>query len=229
MGAWLDSYAYQDDRRILGPLRTGVRLADAPWPGWVEAYGKVFASSAALLFESSNPDRSIRIRHFVPRPGTSAATAVQDTTVRLEIRGARVGLQAVPPFATARSSRYTGYAPTALAIALVIATPIPWRRRAWALLWAALLASGFSALMLAIWIHEWFYGQECIWLASFSEGYAWRGRIVGSLVGITAWPGPYYIAPVLIWILASFRATDLDSILEKTRTSAGVPSPLPPV
>lgn len=198
-------------------------LLMAPWPGWVEAYGRIYASTAAFLFESANPDRSVRIHHVAPQRGTQAATVVQDTEVRLEIRGARVGLRAVPPFGTARSSRYTGYVPTALAVALVVATPISWRRRAWALAWAVMIASGFSALMLAIWIHGWFYGQECIWLASFSEGYASRARVIGSLVGITAWPGPYYIAPVLIWILVSFRPADLESIVEKLRPGTGEP------
>lgn len=194
-------------------------LLMAPWPGWVETYGKIYSSAAAFLFDSTNPDRSVRIRHVVPHPGTGAATAVQDTVVRLEIRGASVGLRVVPPFGTARSSRYTGYVPTALAVALVVATPISWRRRAWGLAWAVLLASGFSALMLAIWIHGWFYGQECIWLASFSEGYASRARMIGSLVGITAWPGPYYIAPVFIWILVSLRPEDITSIFEKPSTA----------
>lgn len=190
-------------------------LLMAPWPGWVETYGRLYGSAAALLFSSANPDRSVRIHHLAPQPGTSAAKVVQDTEVRLMIRGARVGLREVPSFGTAWSSRYTGFAPTALAIALVVATPISWRRRAWASAWAALLASVFSALMLAIWIHGWFYSQECVWLASISETYASRARAVESLMRITTWPGPYYIAPVFIWMLVSLRPEDIASITKK--------------
>jgi hypothetical protein len=197
-------------------------LLMAPWPGWVEAYGEIYCSAARFLFDSTNPDRNIQIRHFVPQPGTRAAEAIQDTAVRLEIRGARIGLQEVPPFGTARSSRYTGYVPTAFAIALVVATPISWRRRAWSLGWAVLLASGFSALMLAIWIQGWFYWQECIWLASFSARYASRARMIGSLMETTTWVGPYYIAPVFIWVLVTFRRADLE--FEKPSTTHD-PSP----
>ena len=187
-------------------------LLMAPWPGRMEGYGEIYCAAARFLFQSADPDRSIRIRHVVPQPGTRDEEAVRDTEVRLEIRGAKVGLQTVPPFGTARSSHYTGYAPTVLAVALVLATPISRRRRAWALAWAVLAASGFSALMLAIWIYGWFYLQDCIWLASFSARYASRARMIGSLMEITTWPGPYYVAPVFIWILVSFRRSDIESV-----------------
>jgi hypothetical protein len=190
-------------------------LLMAPWPGWVETYGKIYSSAAAFLFESTDPNRSVRIRHFVPRRGTTAETWSQDTSVSLQIRGPSVGFREVPPFSTGRSSRYTGYAPTALAIALVLATPVSWRRRGSALPWAVLLASGFSALMLAIWIHGWFYGQECISLAQFSAQYASRARMVASLLKMTGEMAPYYIAPVFIWTLVSLRRKDLESLFEK--------------
>jgi hypothetical protein len=190
-------------------------LLMAPWPGWVETYGKLYSSAAAFLFDSTDPNRSVRIRHFVPERGSAAETWSQDTSVILQIRGARVGLREVPLFSTGRSSRYTGYAPTALAIALVLATPVSWRRRGWALPWAVLLASGFSALMLAIWIHGWFYGQECASLAQFSAQYASRAKIVASVLEMSMDMAPYYIAPVFIWTLVSLRRKDLESLFEK--------------
>jgi hypothetical protein len=181
----------------------------------VETYGKIYSSAAAFLFDSTDPNRGVRIRHFVPPRGTAAEKWSQDTSVRLEIRGLRVGYREVPPFSMGRSSHYTGYAPTALAIALVLATPVSWRRRAWALPWAVLLASGFSALMLAIWVHGWFYGQECFWLGRFSAQYASRARMAASLVEMSGHMGPYYIAPVFIWALVSLRRKDLESVFEK--------------
>jgi hypothetical protein len=196
-------------------------LLMAPWPGWVEAYGRIYGSAAAFLFESANPDRNVRIRHVVPEPGTAAAQTVQDTVVRLEIRGVDVGMQTIPPFGTARSSRYTGYVPTAFAVALVLATPLPWRRRAAAMAWAALLASGFAALMLAIWIRGWFYWQECAWLAKFSSRYELRADLSGSLVDISTWPGPYFIAPVFIWIIVSLRRKELEAIPVASSPSGG--------
>jgi hypothetical protein len=187
----------------------------APWPGWEETYGELYSSAAAILFESSDPSRSVRIRHVIPQRGSASETWSRDMSLRLQVRGHRVGFREIPAFSTGRSSRYTGYAPTALAIALVLATPVSWRRRLRALPWAVLLASGFSALMLAIWIHGWFYGQECASLAQFSAQYAARARMVASLLETSGDMAPYYVAPVFIWALVSLRPRDLESLFEK--------------
>jgi hypothetical protein len=183
----------------------------APWPGWADAYGKAYAAAAAFLFGSTDPDRKVTIVHIDSKRRVSPGSWDRDTAVKLRIGGASVAPRRVPPFETSRSSRYTGYGPTALALALVLATPIPWRRRAWALPWAALLASVFVATMLAIWIYGWFYGEECLSLAPFSEEHAARAKLVATVLDMNSWMGPYYIAPVFIWVLVSFRREDLES------------------
>lgn len=201
--------------KLLGiPVRFALAYAllMAPWPGWVETYGKLYAGSCAWLFDSGDPERYVRITHFAARSGTFAAQWSLDTVVTLQIQGESVGHRKVPPFARTRSSRYTGYAPTALALALVFAAPIPWRRRAWAVPLAVLLASGFALLMVWLWIHGWFHAQESIWLARSSEHYASRARLLASLLEISGSFGPYYIAPVFIGALVSLRRADLDSL-----------------
>lgn len=198
-------------------------LLMAPWPGWEDDYGKLFAKASAWLFESADPERRVRIAHVQPERGSYAHMWKQDTVVSLKIAGASVGDRQVPTFGTARSSRYTGYTPMALTIALVIAMPISWRRRMTALPWAVLLAVGFSALMLAFFIHGWFHVQEWIVLAETSAAYETLARTVGALLGITSGFGPYYIAPVIIAVLATLRRADLESVFEliATRSSRG--------
>lgn len=192
-------------------------LLMAPWPGWMEAYGKIYSSTASYLFDSKNPERRVLIRHAAAAAATSKWS--QDTSVLLMIRGESVGSRRVKPFSTVRSSRYTGYVPIALVVALVVATPIPWRRRLRALPWAVLLASGFSAAMLWIWIHGWFYGQECISLALTSPEYRPRVRMVGSILKMSTEMGPYYITPILIWVFVSFRREDLESLQRRLQPS----------
>ena len=198
-------------------------LLMAPWPGWEDHYGKIYAQASAWLFESADPERRVRIAHSPPKPGSFAQMWKQDTVVSLKIGSASVGNRQVPTFGTARSSRYTGYTPMALTIALVIAMPISWRRRLVALPWAVLLAVVFSALMLAFFIHGWFYVQEWIVLADTSAGYATLARTVGVLLGMTAGFGPYYLAPVFLAALVSLRRGDLESVFQliSARASSG--------
>ena len=197
-------------------------LLMAPWPGWEDSYGRLHAQASAWLFESADPERRVRIAHTQPEPGSYAHLWKQDTVVSLRIAGASVGDRQVPTFGTARSSRYTGYTPIALTIALVIALPIPWRRRLVALPWAVLLAVAFSALMLAFFIHGWFYMQEWIVLAETSAVYETLADTVGGLLVITAGFGPYYIAPVVIAVLVALRRADLESVFQliSARTSS---------
>lgn len=187
----------------------------APWPGWREAYGHVYAAAATVLFGTQSPERTVLIHHVVAAKSSRPNEWGQDIVVALGMRGGSVGSRRVEPSRTTRSSRYTGFAPAALVVALVVATPIPWRRRLRALSWAVVLASGFSAAMLGFWIHGWFYGQECISLALVSAEYIPRVRMVASLLEMSTWMGPYYVTPVLIWILASFRREDLEPLMRR--------------
>ena len=92
-----------------------------------------------------------------------------------------------------------------------------------ALPWAVLLAVAFSALMLAFFIHGWFYVQGWIVLAETSAAYETLARTLGALLGITSGFGPYYIAPVIIAVLATLRRADLESVFEliSARTERG--------
>ena len=171
----------------------------APWPGLTTSYGRLYCAVGELLFGSRQPERSVRLVRVDPARSPDASWQ-RDTAIILEIRGARVGHRHVPPFGATRSSRYTGYVPTAILIALVVATPIPWRRRAEALLWGVLLISAFAALMVAAWIHGWFLMQESIFRAESSNGWSLLSRGATSLLLIDASMGPYYVAPVLVWL-----------------------------
>lgn len=184
----------------------------APWPGLAEAYGELYAASAALLFETDRPPRDVRIRYFVPAPASPDAIWKRDVVVRMQIRGIGARKRAVGPFQTTRSSRYTGYGPAALVAALVLATPIPWRRRVRALGCGLLLSSSFSALMVGIWVHGWFFGQHLVSLALGEPRYVIGVRCVGAVLEMTTWMDPYYVAPIFIWIAVAMRKDDLSGL-----------------
>ena len=179
----------------------------APWPGLAAAYGSFYSAAGELLFGSKQSESSVRFVRVDPARSPDP-TWQQDTMILLAIRGEPVGHRTVPPFGTQRSSRYTGYVPTAILIALVLATPIPWRRRAYALVLGVVLVSAFAALMVAAWIHGWFLLQESIVRSEHSAGWSLLARGAMSLLEIDSYMGPYYVAPVLVWLLvvARFRS-----------------------
>ena len=222
-----------DARRIWRIAGAPVRFAllyillMVPWPGWDLAYGKAYASVAAFVFDSDDPFRTVRIRHIDQTNNPNPTLWGQDTGVTLEVRKRSVGMREVPPNGTARSSHYMGWAPTALVIALVVATPISWRRRAFALPWGVILASGFSLLMIAVWIYGWFYAQEWIALHDIAGDYESRVKLMASVLNLSGDMGPYYIAPVFIWVLVTLRRGDLYSIFS-LRASSSSPSSASP-
>jgi hypothetical protein len=175
----------------------------AAWPGLSAGYGSIYRAAADLLFGSRGPTHSVRIARV--DPGRSRdATWQRDTVIVLEIAGESVGHRPIPAFATERS-RYTGYVPTAIAVALVAATAVPWRRRALASLLAIALMSAFAALAVAAWIHGWFLLQESLYRAEASPRWSLVSRSALALLEIDGSMGPYYVAPVLVWLLLAVR------------------------
>lgn len=185
----------------------------APWPGLTEGFGKVFASAADRVFGSDDPTHRVRIRWMDPDQPMIGPEWAQDTVLVLEFRG---GPRNARPsiFSLVRSSRYTGYVPAALLLALVLATPVPWSRRLWAILWGLPLVTVFVGAMLLLVIQGWFHQEETRLLMTLQPHVpsAWD-RFVQSFWQISNWMMPYYVVPTLIWILVTLRPGDLDPIL----------------
>ena len=94
-----------------------------------------------------------------------------------------------------------GWLPMALLLALIFATPVSWFRRGWAMVWEGLAYHGFVLLSLSFII--WTESAE-IGLVTFSP--FWKHAIDGVRAIITQ---STLSAPVLIWLLVTFRLEDL--------------------
>jgi len=105
-------------------------LLMSPWSGFKEGYAAGFRTVGNIAFTSFGSTGRVR---FEP---SSEGDRRHDTVLILINTATGVGSQAPT------SSRFMGYVPTALVLALVLATPLPWRRRltaaAWGLLWVNL-------------------------------------------------------------------------------------------
>jgi hypothetical protein len=114
------------------------------------------------------------------------------------------------------SSRMMGYVPAALVTALALATPIPWRRRAWALILGLLFVHLFVALALGISILHAFCGLE-----GTSEIAVWSLGPIASLAlsfaftVFVAYSAGQFVVPVIIWALVTFRRREWEAIFRR--------------
>ena len=104
------------------------------------------------------------------------------------------------------SSRYIGYAPTTFLLALILATPLTWRRRLIALLWGLVLTHAWIAFsMLLLIVHGYSRGD----VVSIFDVSPFTSTALAflreALVKATIFK---YTVPAVIWILVSFRRGD---------------------
>lgn len=107
------------------------------------------------------------------------------------------------------------YLPTAVLTGLVLASPIPWRRRGWALLWGILLVNAFVVVRLAVAIMWGFRNVDLFVFGPFWNKAVDVAHDVISISTVTS-----CVVPALIWLLVSFRRDDWGVI--------GVAIPHPP-
>lgn len=175
----------------------------ALWPVAADEYGAFFRAGGELIFGSFGSTRTVRFRTLTEPDGTN------DTSFRIINRtsGEWTKLNT--------SSRYMGYFSTGVLAGLVLATPIPWRRRARALLWGLLLLHGFISLRLGILI-----GYACTLETSgplvLSQAF-WARSLRAAVGFLTIGLAVSYIVPILIWALVSLRREDLAMIIPGQR------------
>jgi len=181
-----------------------------PWPGVRDAYAAGFRAGGNFLFRTFGDSGRV---YFEPMAIAGKGFDAYDTNVVIQnlgkgIRGAIPGI----------NSRLMGYLPTAFAASLILATPIPWRRRWIALCLGAALMSGFAAFELWLRLLETFSNP-----AEFSlyEWPAWgRTLLAAALAIVGKSPVTAYIAPVFVWIVVALRRDDIRRVLGETSDRA---------
>ena len=96
-------------------------LLMVPWPGVREAYGTLYRGMGNLLFRTFGSSGRVYFSAVDPPPTDKDH---KDTLLVLE--NLRSGGRSTP---MERNVRKDGYLPTAFAVSLILATPVPWRRR----------------------------------------------------------------------------------------------------
>lgn len=185
-----------------GRLVRGLLLALAGFllSAWLvprEVYAPWFRAGANSMFRSVPTDLTAKLTPLNDRDGLT------DTRLNVGRRSSRLG------GGINLDSKREGYLPAALVACLILATPVPWRRR-WKALLAGLLAiHAFVALRLCVTAASGFTavsvdGQRLLPLSPFwTEVLALMDALLSADLHIT------YVAPVLIWLVVTVRPGDL--------------------
>jgi len=91
-------------------------------------------------------------------------------------------------------------------LALILATPITWKRKGWSVLWGMMLVHVFFVFSQIILILFFFsYHQEQL-VVTFSP--FWQDVLSATVNIVIGDIWTLYVVPILIWILVTFRRSD---------------------
>lgn len=165
-----------------------------PWPGVRQAYAALYRGAGNGLFGSFGAEGVVRFR-----PEQTGQERF-DSEIQVHKRGN-------PTFSTIpHDSIRAGYLPTAETIALILATPVPWRRRWKALAYGVVLVNGFVALRLGIILLS-LFSVEQPW-GLYQPGPFWTKVLARVIDFLAVFPTCSFLVPVLIWALVAFRRED---------------------
>ena len=199
-------------RRVAGFLWRFVLiygLLIAPWPGWSAAYGRWFRAFNQSIFVS-NEHRMLQFetaRDVSPPLDTQITLANRD---RVDARGH------VPAKKLGLDSRGIGWVPTALLVALTLASPVTWCRRLRALLASLLIIHGYIALSVGCYIWNQSTDLDLVTLTPF-----WKAVAGGLEETLVTQLGPSFVVPALIWFVVTFRIRDLNYLTVHDAPTAG--------
>lgn len=173
----------------------------APWPGAKPLYAGYFRGLGRLVFADDSSRRMLDFEalddtehRWPPNFDTAMILANRDL---LDARGNG------QRFMLAVDAWQMGWTPTAFFVALTLASPIPWRRRWWALLWGMLLIHGFVLMTVGI-----FVWNESTRLYLVTLPPLWK-EIANRLEAVALAPvGPSFFAAAMTWMLVAFRRQD---------------------
>jgi hypothetical protein len=172
-----------------------------PWPGWNRGYSRYLQALGRTVFVGNGDRRILRFSSGTGLPGsldTRITLANRDLLDHTGSGSARI-LQL--------DARGIGWVPTALLVALILATPIPWRRRGWALFWGLLSVHVFILFSLGIYIWDESTELSLVALTPF-----WKTVADGLEETLITQLGASFVVPALIWILVTFSRQDLDRL-----------------
>jgi hypothetical protein len=179
-------------------------LLIAPWPGLENGYATLTRAGGNLVLATLGVGDSIAFQRM------DGKQDIWDTEIVLENRRTQA-VHRIP-----HSTRYAGYLATAFLTALVLATPMPWAYRCGALACGLLLLHACIALKLGLTLL--LVGSDDS-LSLFALSPLWRNFLAFAVRALAL--TPWFLAPLFLWVLVSFRRTGWASLFgDSTETAA---------
>ncbi|MCP4007053.1 MAG: hypothetical protein GY725_22970 [bacterium] len=168
----------------------------APWPGISRAYAVAYRSAANVVASVLGVSHVTEVVELLDQDREAYAGRIKPR--QLELNDTRL------VFDTGRARRtvlhsawHAGYVPTALLAALLLSTPIPWKKRLGSLLAGLLLLDVYLGLRIAATLLSYGPSSSSPWFPA--------GELRDSVLSALRFSGPgsgeWYLPPVLIWIL----------------------------
>jgi hypothetical protein len=176
-------------------------LLAAPWPGLARAYATVYSAAATALVGDFGRGEA----RFRPAADGNAA---HDVEIGLRRQGDERDAAWAP-----HNARVLGYLPSAELAALVLASPVPWRRRLRALAMGMAVLHAFLGLRLGIMLAAWF-SQDSPW-QTLDPGDATAAFLARANEALVVSATPSFLAPIVVWIPVTFRREDLTAFVRR--------------
>jgi hypothetical protein len=182
------------------------------WPVWRNAYSKFYVAGATLLFESCGSRAIV----YFSQPDDARPDEVKITFYDRQ----RVDEHArpIPLMRAAHDVRYGVYIYMAFMMALVLATPVPWRRKGRALFWGLILIHAFTAFRLALLIAQLLSSKQ---VALLGLPWFWKKALLLNVQVFTINILPSFVVAILIWAFLSFRREDWSRLLAPPGAATG--------
>jgi len=191
-------------------------LLNALWFSVDKFYAKNFITAGNMVFSSFGSKGEVRFFAFQSPKSPHRDIAILLVN-RETVDSDKLDEKEIPVHWFIISSRDMGYTLTILLIALILATPIRWKRKGWTLLWGMIFVHVFLVFKLTILFLFSFSNGEPPAVMAFSPFWQSILNVTHEIVMVNI--GFFYIA-LVIWILVTFRRSDwrmLEQMLPKTR------------
>jgi len=178
-------------------------LLIAPWPGWNAAYSRYFQALGEFVLGTSadsGPRKVVIAPSSGKREGLDTLIILQNTAMTAPDGKRMLRAEEI-------DSRSIGWVPTALTIALVLATPIPWTRRLMALAGGLVLIHLFILFSLESWLWNNATSVSLMALSGF-----WQQAADALNYALMNQLGVSFTVPVVIWAIVTFRRQDQDAL-----------------
>jgi hypothetical protein len=179
------------------------------WAVWGDAYLRLYCAGANHVFGSLGSRATVYFSQ-------SADTGDEVKVTFYDRQRLDRYLRPTPLLRIAHDVHYGVYIYVAFLIALIIASPVAWRRRAWALLWGLIAVHAFMAIRLALLVAQLLNSKS---LALLELSRFWQYLLVLSVQVFVINILPSFVVVIVLWVLLCFRRQDWLTIMMPQKRS----------